>query len=84
LNTDFDEKSFKYIRLFIKSYREVYPIFDEELETGLLAHYLKSAHGFWVEKEHYIKGSNRVDLFLELNSNRLKFTSERIDDFLKY
>ncbi len=83
LNTDFDDKSLRDIDLFIKSYSEIYPIEQDELKTGLLVHYLKSTHGFWVEKEHYLKGSNRVDVFLKLNNKRLRFTSERLNDFLK-
>jgi Ser/Thr protein kinase RdoA (MazF antagonist) len=82
LNTDFDETSIANIRLYIKSYLEVYPIGTEELKNGLLAHFIKSAYGFWVEKEHYLKGNSRVDLFLELNFKRLKFMSERLNDLL--
>ncbi len=83
LNTDFDGTSIKNMRLFIKSYLDVYPMDERELKDGLMAHYVKTMHGFWVEKEHYLKNNNRVDQFLELNFKRLKFTSERLGDFLE-
>lgn len=81
LNTDFDDTSIENIKLYIESYLEVYPMDQTELKNGLLAHYIKSIHSFWVEKEHYLKGSNRVDLFLELNYNRIKFMTENMDQF---
>jgi len=79
LNTDFSEISITRMRLYIKSYREVYPIGKEEMKNGLMVHYIKSMHDFWVEKEHYLKGNGRVDVFLELNYKRLEFISENID-----
>lgn len=79
LNTDFNETSIENMKLYIKSYREVYPIEKEEMKNGLIAHYIKSMHGFWVEKEHYLKNNDRVDVFLGLNYKRLEFTSENIN-----
>jgi Ser/Thr protein kinase RdoA (MazF antagonist) len=85
LNTDFDDTSIKNIKLYVDSYLEIYPMGYEELRNGLIAHYVKSMHGFWVEKEHYLKGNNRVDLFLELNYKRLKFMfmSEKLADLFQ-
>lgn len=83
LNTEIIDTSIKNMKLYISSYREVYPIGKEEMINGLMAHYIKSMHGFWVEKEHYLKDNDRVDLFLELNYKRLKFTSENIDVLIK-
>jgi Ser/Thr protein kinase RdoA (MazF antagonist) len=82
LNTDFNDISVENIKLFVKSYLEVYPMSKEELENGLMAHYLKSIHSFWVEKEHHLKGNNRVDLFLEFGFKRIRFMSERLNDLL--
>ena len=82
LDTDFDEISIKNVKLYIKSYLEVYPMEEQELKDGLIAHYLKSVHSFWVEEEHYLKNNNRVDLFLEHNYKRLRFMSERLEDLL--
>lgn len=82
LNTDFDEVSISNIKLYIDSYLEVYPMSKEESENGLLAHYLDSIHSFWVEKEHYLKNNQRVDLFLEWNHKRLVFMSERLKELL--
>lgn len=82
LNTDFDNKSIKNIQVYINSYLDVYPMSKEELKNGLTAHYFGSVHNFWVEKEHYLKNNQRVDLFLELNYKRLLFMSERLEEFL--
>lgn len=82
LNTDFDETSVKNVRLYLSSYREIYPMEEKELREGLMAHYIKSMHTFWIEKEHYLKSSDRVDVFLEPHYKRLKFLAERKDDLL--
>ena len=55
---------------------------EKELREGLMAHYIKSMHTFWIEKEHYLKSSDRVDVFLEPHYKRLKFLAERKDDLL--
>ncbi len=81
--TDFNKISIEKIKLYIKSYLEICPIDKKELKNGFIAHYTESMHNFWVEKEHYLKGNNRVDLFLEPNYKRLKFTSENLETLIQ-
>lgn len=82
LNTNFNDVSIKDIKLYIKSYTEVYPITKDDLKNGVMAHYIKLMHSFWVEKEHYFNNNTRPDLFLDVNYKRLKFLSERFEDLI--
>lgn len=64
---------------YMEAYSEIYPISKGEILRGLKLFYLKSVHGAWVESEHYLKGSTRVDCFLAPDLMRIKFLSEHAD-----
>ncbi len=50
---------------FLAAYRAVRPMSDEEFRAGVLEFVIYRTKSFWVEEEHYLKGSTRVDRFLE-------------------
>jgi len=77
-------ESLDHIKLFIQSYSALYPISKNEIRKGLKLFYLKSLYSTWVEDEHYLRGNNRVDCFLEHNSYRLRFLTQHYDDLERF
>lgn len=59
------EEKWARVAEYIRAYREVRPLSDEELRAGVLEFVLYRTASFWVEEEHYIKNNTRVDRFLE-------------------
>ncbi len=79
LSSDFTATDFKKARLYLKSYREVYPLSDGEIESGLRLYFSKCIHGLWIEGEHYLKGNNRVDHFLAEEHKRIAYLAQNLD-----
>jgi hypothetical protein len=71
----------KKAKLYLKSYLSIYPATEDELRKGLKLFCIKSIHGVWVESEHYLKKSDRVDEFLLNDFKRIEYFSERFDEF---
>ena len=57
---------------YIKAYRKIYPISDDELKKGFALYCLKQSRILWTESEHYLKGNLRVDQFLVSEYERLE------------
>ncbi len=70
-------------RTFLEAYDSVYPIGKEEAASGIRLFFSKAAHGHWVESEHYLKGNNRVDLFLNSDKDRLEYFYENFSQVEK-
>lgn len=81
LSGDTDEKGLEKAKLYLMSYLSAYPTSKDELSKGLKLFYLKSIHGTWVEGEHYLVMSDRVDQFLHDDFQRIKYLSENFDEF---
>lgn len=77
-----EKESIRKLTLYLDAYLEINHIDTAELESGLQVFYLKQVHSFWVEKEHYLKGSLRVDDFLREGYERLVFLSEHVDNMI--
>lgn len=60
-------------KLYIDSYRKIYPASNEELSKNFDIYYLRSAHSVWVEEEHYLKNNNRVDELLKTDVVRINY-----------
>lgn len=71
-------------KLYLDSYRTLYPATKEELINGFTAYYLRSAHSLWVESEHYLKGNIRIDELLKTDVLRLEYLSRNLEETLKY
>lgn len=80
LSESVTSRDLKLAKIYLQAYKDVYPISKKELETGLQLFWLRLFHSFWVESEHYLKGNNRVDLFLYSDYARIKYFSEHFDD----
>lgn len=68
-------------KLYLNSYIAFYPTTKDELARGLKFFYLKLIHGVWVESEHYLNKSSRVDEFLLNDFQRIKYHSHHFDEF---
>lgn len=66
---------------FIHHYHQLYPLTQQEIIYGVEDYYLRRLHSLWVETEHYINKSTRVDQFLETQFNSLKYLSKNKDYF---
>lgn len=73
VNRPFPDRDIDNAHAFLEAYNSVYPIDRTEAAIGLRLFFSKAAHGYWVESEHYLKNNNRVDLFLNSDSNRLDY-----------
>lgn len=71
------------LKMYIDAYASVYPISKEELMAGLKLFFMRLIHGQWVENEHYIVGSNRVDSLLRTDILRVEFFAERMEEMLQ-
>ncbi len=83
LSSDFTEADFEKARLYLRSYREIYPLSADEIERGLYAYVIKCFHGLWIEGEHYLKSNNRVDHFLAEEHRRITYLADNVDSFLQ-
>ena len=81
LSGDADEQGLEKAKLYLRSYLSIYPTNKDELSKGLRLLYLKSIHGMWVEGEHYLVKSDRVDQFLNDDFQRIKYLSENFEEF---
>jgi len=80
--TDFKDKNFKKAQEFIKSYRSVYPISDEEFKKGYLFYEMKRIHNFWIEEAHYLDDNKRTDVFYRSNFKKLKYYAKYTETIL--
>lgn len=76
------ELSFTRMKIYFDAYVGVYPINDDEVLKGLELFQLKAQHDFWVESEHYLKNSTRVDQFLNNAYYRVRYLDENFDTLL--
>ncbi|MDE2019459.1 MAG: phosphotransferase [Patescibacteria group bacterium] len=79
----FTKKNFKKAEEYIGAYTKLYPLKKAEVESGLTAFVVKHMHSVWVEKEHYLKHSRRVDRFLESTLKERFFMYENFSRFVK-
>lgn len=59
------EEKWKRVQDYLRAYRELRPMSDEELRAGIVEFILYRSTSFWVEEERYLKNNTRVDRFLE-------------------
>jgi len=79
LDGKYSKKHVENANLFLKGYIDVYPMEKEEFLKGMTYYFVKKAHSLWIEGEHYINNSNRVDVFLERELEMLKYYSKYLD-----
>lgn len=73
LDGNYEGENIKRARLYIQTYKELYPFDKVDFLNSLENYYLKNAHSFWIEKTHYLENSNRVDCFLKNELALLKY-----------
>lgn len=79
LNESYDEESIEKAHVYIQAYNKLYPIDKRDFFDALEDYYFKKANSLWIEKDHYLEGSNRVDCFLKSQLDSLKFFPENYD-----
>lgn len=79
---DWNNEIARRIRIYIKAYRDVYAISNEEIARGLELYYVKSLHNVWIQHEHYVLSNTRPDQFLAPDMARTKFLSMHRQDVL--
>lgn len=78
--TKFDEDHYIKAKEFIKAYRSIYELSDQELRKGWIFWCLKNVHSFWIEKAHYLENNTRTDVFYPMQDKKLLFYAEKRDE----
>ena len=73
------ERAAKYIGV----YAEKTGITVDEVRSGIEAWYIKDLHSLWIHREHYLVGSNRVDVFLKRKLEMLNFWPDNMEYILE-
>lgn len=68
---------------FLTGYKSVYPIDQEELKQGIIAHHVKNFYQLWSEEEYYLNNNNPVGFLLESSIQRLKYSSQNLSLIIK-
>lgn len=76
-------KNIEDIKLYFDSYRDVYPISDEEVRQGFQSYYIDEIHNLWAQHEHIVKQNKRVSPLVQLNHERVKYVSENANILLE-
>lgn len=76
IDEDFSDVSLQRARLYLDTYRSIYPMDDEEVRKGIELFFLKSIHNTWLQQEHYVLGNERPDQFLVPDTARTRFLAE--------
>ncbi|MDX9739508.1 MAG: phosphotransferase [Candidatus Dojkabacteria bacterium] len=76
LDGEYEEENIECARSFLRAYNDVYPVQKEDFYKGVTSYYIKKAHSLWIETDHYINNSQRVDIFLEREYLMLDYYKE--------
>jgi len=82
LNGDYNKEHIESAKMFLEEYSKFYPITKEEFYKGMTYYFLKKAHSLWIETEHYIKKTMRVDVFFERELLMLNYYDENLDSLV--
>lgn len=69
--------------LYLRSYNRIYPLDKGEIRDAVIFYHTKNFHSLWVERAHYLNDSNRVDVFLEKEYERLRYFTKNLNEFIK-
>ncbi len=69
----FTSKNLKRAAEYLRAYNKIYPLKQAEVRDGMKAFALKQIHSLWVETEHYLKHSNRIDRFIKTDLDEYHF-----------
>ncbi len=78
----FTNEAFEKAKVFLRSYRDIYPLSKEEFLDGVKKRYLNIMHSKWIEEEHYEKKNFRVDPFLLNDYDRIIYYNEHLDEYV--
>ena len=71
--------------IYLKAYRQVYPLSDKEFRKGFLYYHMKGIHTFWIEENHYLNNNARTDVFYKNDHEKTIYFSnnfEKLDKFM--
>ena len=78
LSNNYGRKELSSAGQYLSSYNQNYPIDANEITRGFYMYFCRKAHSLWVEKEHYLNHSQRVDHFLADEIKMLTYYSQNI------
>lgn len=79
LDGDYSKQPIENTKLFLGEYFKIYPMGKEEFLKGMTYYFLKKAHSLWIETEHYINETVRVDVFFERELKMLNYYEENLN-----
>jgi len=79
----YNEKNLEKVKLYINTYKKIYPFDKKDFENSLREYYIKRAHSLWIETTHYLENSTRVDHFLDYEIGALDFLPKNFEKFIK-
>lgn len=82
LNGEYEEENMNKARIYLLTYKELYPFEKESFINALERYYFKKAHSLWIEGEHYLKNNDRVDCFLEKQLAVLQYFPENLESLI--
>lgn len=83
LNGSHSDQNIERATKYIGVYAEKTGITVDEVRSGIEAWYIKDLHSLWIYREHYLVGSNRVDLFLKRKLEMLNFWPDNMEYILE-
>ena len=75
--------NFKKAGLYIRAYRDVYPISEEEFEKGFVFYLMKGIHTFWIEENHYLDNNFRTDVFYKDDNSKTNYYAKHSNSVIK-
>lgn len=82
-NSYFTAKQFKLAQIYLKAYKDVYPINNSEIESSIRFMFYKHTLNLWIEKGHYLNDYKRADILLPGEYRFLKYLSKNLDVLIK-
>lgn len=79
LDGNYEKKNIDSAKWFLDGYMEIYPIKKDEFIKGMTYYFIKKAHSLWIETEHYINNTQRVDGFFQREFLMLSYYHENFD-----
>lgn len=82
-NSYFTAKHFKMGKIYLKAYKEIYPISNAEIKSAIRFMFYKHAINLWIEKGHYLNNYKRADSLLAGELRFTKYLSKNMESFIK-
>ena len=79
----YSDENFEKARRYLRAYHDVYPIRRSEFARACRVWYLQMMISLWVERTHYLDGSERVDVFLQSEHGMLQYYAAHFEEYVE-